>query len=173
MKDSFKDLIIVVLTIILLYLVYKKLNINKKQSSYVAKDYKPHLNYSEPPHNFKIQRVHLESDEQEPKYIHHPKHQAGELLLINSNSANTNRNESNMLDNELNHIDTQVPYHVINENHIDEEINHNLGQTECASGTDFTNKVPVNLPRDEFNYDKTINQEHFNYYDNEPSYPLF
>ena len=121
--------------------------------------------------NVKIQRVHLESSE--PEYIHHPKHQPSELLSINSNSANTHHVESNMLDNELHHIDTQVPYHVINENHINEEINHNLGQTECASGTDFTNKVPVHLPRDEFNYDKTIDQEHFNYYDNEPSYPSF
>ncbi len=138
MTDSFNDLIICILTVVLIYIFYKKMckkNLPSVSSSNV--------------------------DVNSPK----------QLLDINSNTVNNNQVVSNMMQNELQHTQTNMPY-VMDDNSLDINEYHEV----AAPTTIMHNEQPVDKELikepSNFNYTKLFSND-FDYYTPEQLYPAF
>jgi len=163
MTDSLKDLIIVILSVILVYLIYKKLNkttqkVNKRVhhsnkhvqhlnnnyancNSHIREHINEHNNYHQEMNNY-------DQNIDDTEYLNN---NHNELLSINSNSVSDDIVVSNISNHELVHIDDSKPF-LSNEelsisNHYDTEV------VECLTYLDF-------------NYTKDF-EEDFDYYDPE------
>jgi hypothetical protein len=174
MEESFKDIIILILAFVLLYLIYKK--INKSKYSYPTKPkYKRHLNnpvhcpvhnqVHNPAHNLvhnlahnlvhnpAHNPVHNPANNQVYYQVHDPIiHETSnneELIPINSNGVTNNSILSNMSEHELIHIHDSKPFI------IDDEV----------PLTNIPEMNAVELEPQKFNYFKNFDEENFTYFD--------